>query len=166
MKDANDTRNIAPRIGSPLWIYMTAVSVAGSLVLGIAIWQLHHLVALVRSPMFWVVGGLIVAGEIWRIDSPGRGPGESAAAARSITVGAMLFWGFPAAVLLRAIAVIVGGIAQRHIPQRIAFNVAQLSLSLGAAGLALWALGVPLTPVHHWMPHLSDFYALLVAAAA
>ena len=168
MKDANDTRNIAPRIGSPLWIFMTAVSVVGSGVLGIALVylpHLYHLQKLLSSPMFWVVGGMILAGEVWRIDIPGRGPGEAAAAARSITVGAMLFWGFPIAVLLRAIAVVVGGVAQRHTPQRVAFNAAQLSLSLGAAALALLAFGLNPT-LHPWMPKGNHPYLLIPAAAA
>ena len=62
MKDANDTRNIGPRFGSPLWVYMTAVSVAGSAVLVLAFMYLgrvrgHHL----SLPMFWVVSGMILA---------------------------------------------------------------------------------------------------------
>src|SRR5215469_9484869 len=169
MKDANDTRNIAPRIGSPLWIFMTAVSVVGSGVLGIALVylpHLYHLQKLLSSPMFWVVGGMILAGEIWRIDVPGRGPGESAAASRSITVGVLLFWGFPVAVVLRAIAVVVGGVAQRHTPQRLAFNVAQLSLSLGAAAVALLAFGVSPRQFHPWMPTGGNPYALIPAAVA
>ena len=169
MKDANDTRNIAPRIGSPLWIFMTAVSVVGSGVLGIALFyvpQMYHLQKLLSRPMFWVVGGMILAGEIWRIDIPGRGPGEAAATARSITVGVMLFLGFPVAVLLRAIAVIVGGVAQRHTPQRVAFNAAQLSLSLGAAALALLAFGVHPTLFHPWKPTGNNPYLLIPAAVA
>ena len=85
---------------------------------------------------------MILAGEIWRIATPGRGSADSPAAARSITFGAMLFWGFPIAVLVRAAAVVVGGVAQRHTPHRVVFNAAQLSLSLGAAELVLFALGV------------------------
>lgn len=167
MKDANDTRNIAPRIGSPLWLFMAAVSVVGSGALGFALFELPRLDNLQRllgDPMFWVVGGMILAGEIWRIDIPGRGPGEAAATARSITVGVMLFWGFPVAVLLRAIAVVVGGVAQRHTPLRVAFNAAQLSLSLGAAALALFALGVSPRQDHPWKPAALHPYVLIPAA--
>src|SRR5215469_6459547 len=169
MKDANDTRNIAPRIGSPLWIFMTAVSVAGSGLLGIALFNLAHLDRwriLLSSPMFWVVGGMILAGEIWKIDIPGRSPAEAAGASRAITVGVMLFWGFPVAVLLRAVAVIVGGFAQRHTPHRVAFNAAQLSLSLGAAELVLLAFGASPTQGHPWLPKTSDPYVLIPMAIA
>lgn len=169
MKDANDTRNIAPRIGSPLWIFMTAVSVVGGGVLCFALLYLsrhYNLHKLLGKPMFWVVAGMILAGETWRIDIPGRGSGRSVAASRSITVGTLLFWGFPVAVLLRAIAVVVCGIAQRHTPLRVAFNAAQLSLSLGGAGLALLALGVNPKQFQHWVPTGTNPYVLIPAAVA
>jgi diguanylate cyclase (GGDEF)-like protein len=166
MKDANDPRNIAPRIGSPLWIYMTAVSVAGGGVLAISMYRLRHVRGLVSSPMFWVVAGLMVAGEIWRINIPGRERGDSASASRSIAVGVLLYWGFPIAVLLRAIAVVVGGVAHRHSPRRMAFNAAQLSLSLGAAELTLLAVGVSPAGAHRWMPDDLGLYALALAAVA
>jgi diguanylate cyclase (GGDEF)-like protein len=169
MKDTNDTRNIAPRIGSPLWIFMTAVSVVGGVLLGIALFDLSrrdHLQNLVSHPMFWVVGGMILAGEIWKVNYPGRRQGELAGASRAITFGVLLFWGFPVAVLLRAIAVVVGGVAQRHTPQRVAFNAAQLSLSLGAAELVLLALGAGPRPGHPWLPTGTGPYLLIPAAIA
>ncbi len=166
MKDANDTRNIGPRFGSPLWLYMTAVSVAGSAVLVVAFFQLGDLHGHLSLPMFWVVSGMILAGEIWRIATPGRGSADSLAAARSITFGAMLFWGFPLAVLIRAAAIIVGGIAQRHTPYRVAFNAAQLSLSLGAAKLAIFALGVHASITHPWHPRDHGSWLVIFAAVA
>ena len=166
MKDEDDTRNIAPRIGSPLWIYMTAISVVGSGVLGLALFHLGGVRQELQTAMFWVVAGMILAGEIWRIATPGRPSGDSAAASRSVTAGVMLFWGFPLAVLLRSLAVIVGGIAQRHTPQRVFFNVAQLTLSLAAAGGALFVLGLNPMPGHPWAPDKAHVLALVVAAAA
>jgi diguanylate cyclase (GGDEF)-like protein len=166
MKDENDTRNIAPRIGSPLWIYLTAITVVGSGVLGLAMFNLGGVQSKLSHAMFWVVGGMILAGEIWRIAAPGRPMGESAAASRSITVGVMLIWGFPIAVLLRAISVIVGGIAQRQTPQRVAFNVAQLTLSLAAAGGVLLGLGQSPMPGHPWTPEHAHVLALILAAGA
>ena len=109
---------------------------------------------------------MILAGEIWRIDTPGRGWGWSPAASRSITVGVMLFWGFPVAVVLRAVAVVVGGVAQRHTPLRVAFNAAQISLSLGATALVLLTLGVNPKQLHPWMPTGSHPYVLIPAALA
>jgi diguanylate cyclase (GGDEF)-like protein len=149
---------------------MTAVSVVGGGVLCFALlylpphYNLHRL--LLGNPMFWVVAGMILAGETLRTDIPGRGSGRSVAASRSITVGTLLFWGFPVAVLLRAIAVVVCGIAQRHTPLRVAFNAAQLSLSLGGAGLVLLALGVDPKPTQPWVPADTNPYVLIPAAVA
>ena len=36
MRDPNDPRDTSPRIGSPLWIYLTAVTGAGCAVLALA----------------------------------------------------------------------------------------------------------------------------------
>lgn len=166
MKDANDTRNITPRLGSPLWLYMTAISVVGSCALGFALFNLQGLHSLLHKPMFWVVAGMILAGEIWRIATPGRPKGDSAAASRSITFGVLLFWGFPIAALLRASAVLIGGIAQRHTGQRIAFNIAQLTLSLGASWLVLFWLGIDPKVDYPWVPQDRDAYILLLAGVA
>jgi len=141
MTDVYDTRNIVPRLGSPLWIYMVAVAVVGAAVLVIAAVQLSDLQQVVRHPLFWVVASMILAGEVWRIATPGRSGNDSPAASRTITIAALLYWGFPLAVLLRATAVLLVSVAQRHSRQRTAFNIGQLSLSLGAASLALWAIG-------------------------
>jgi len=166
MKDSNDTRNIGPRFGSPLWLYMTAISVAGSAVLGVAFFRLGDLRGHLSLPMVWVVSGMILAGEIWRIATPGRSSADSLAAARSITFGAMLFWGFPLAVLVRATAVVVGGVAHRHTPYRVAFNAAQLSLSLGAAQLVMHTLGLHPSIEQPWRPHDHGSYLVIFGAIA
>ncbi len=38
MREANDPRDNGPRIGSPLWIYLTAVTGAGGAVLAVAMY--------------------------------------------------------------------------------------------------------------------------------
>src|ERR1700722_4390790 len=166
MKDANDTRNVTPRLGSPLWLYMTAVSVVGACAVGYALSHLRDLPPLLHKPMFWVVAAMILAGEIWRIATPDRPKAESAAASRSITFGVLLFWGFPIAALLRGVAVLIAGIAQRHSPQRIVFNIAQLSLSLYTSWIVLFWLGVQARVHHPWVPSGQSAYILLVAAVA
>src|SRR5499427_7764086 len=150
MRNPNDTRNIGPRIGSPPWFYLTAVSILGAVVIAVAASDgVGEIVSLASRPMFWVVGALVLAGEAWRIVTPGRSAPESPAVSRTICVAALLFWGFPAAALLRATATVVVGIAQRNALQRVAFNAAQLSISLGAAGLVLHVAGVNPGLEHH-----------------
>jgi diguanylate cyclase (GGDEF)-like protein len=166
MKDPNDTRNIGPRPGSPLWIEMTAVTVVGAIVLVIASWKLHHLPDLASIPMFWVIALMIMAGEVWRIVTPGKSGPESPAASITISFAVLLYWGFPVAVLLRAIAVVAAGLIRRDSLHRTAFNVGQLSVSLGAAGLALAAAGVSPGPITPWRPDGGQLPVVAVAALA
>ena len=165
MRNPNDTRNIGPRVGSPPWIYLTAVSAVGAVLLAsTAPEMVHDVRSIGNSPMFWVVSAMILAGEMWRIVTPGRSGPESPAVSRTISVAAMLFWGFPVAVLLRATATAIVGIAQRNAPQRVAFNVAQLSISLYAVSLALRAVGVAPRPAHPWIPVHGPRLALFALA--
>src|SRR5215471_8749596 len=168
MRNPNDTRNIGPRIGSPPWFYLTAVSILGAVVIAVAASDgAGEIVALTSHLMFWVVGALVLAGEAWRIVTPGRSAPESPAVSRTICVAALLFWGFPAAALLRATATVVVGIAQRNALQRVAFNAAQLSISLGAAGLVLHVAGVDPGLGHPWVPtHVTTLGIFALAGIA
>jgi len=166
MKDPNDTRNIVPRPGSPLWIDMTAVTAVGAVVLTVVVLKLPDLSAVAQLPLFWVIALMILAGEIWRIASPGKSVPESPAAAVTISFATMLYWGFPIAVLLRAAAIIIAGLIQRRSLHRTAFNVAQLSISLTAAGLALAAAGVSPSPAKTWVPHGAQLPVVGLAALA
>ena len=145
MKDPNDTRDIAPRVRSPLWIHMTAVTVAGAAAFGIGMTHLRLLTHLVGLPMFWLLAALVVFGEIWKIITPGRSEAESPAVSVTFSFAALLFWGFPVAALLRVGGTVLVGAIQRSSPHRIAFNAAQMTLGLGAAALVLDATSF--TPV-------------------
>ncbi|MGN6794080.1 MAG: putative bifunctional diguanylate cyclase/phosphodiesterase [Streptosporangiaceae bacterium] len=150
MKNPEDTRDVVPRFGSPPWIYLTTVSFAGAAVLGVAVAfrpSLGDLQAFAKTPMFWVVAAMILIAEIWPLTTPGRTGSDSPAISRTVTLAALLYWGFAIAVLLRAASIVLVGLA-RHSPHRVAFNAAQVSLSMGAAELVLLAHGVHAT----WSP--------------
>ena len=68
MKDPNDTRDTGPRAGSPLWIHMTAVIVAGAAVFAWAMTRLSGLDELLRHPQFWVIAALVYFGPLSHID--------------------------------------------------------------------------------------------------
>jgi diguanylate cyclase (GGDEF)-like protein len=169
MRNPNDVRATRAQPGSPLWIGMTVVSIGGMAVLLLAVKALaakHDPGWLLMKPLFWVVAAMILAGEIWRIITPGRSGGESPAVSRTISVGVMLYWGFPVAVLLRAIAVIIVGLAHRNPLQRVLFNAAQLSLALGASWLVLRTAGVVPVAGHHFKPDLRYLSVVALSAAA
>lgn len=138
MRNPEDTRDVVPRFGSPPWMYITAVSVVGAGVLAFSGFHARDLANVIGTPMFWVMAGMVLVAEIWPVATPGRSGSDSPAVSRALTLAVLLFWGFTIAVLLRAAAIVLVGLA-RHSPYRVAFNAAQVSLSMGAAELVLWA---------------------------
>ena len=166
MKDPNDTRDIGPRVGSPLWIYMTAVTVVGLAVFAWALANLSGLADLVRHPLFWVIAALVVVGEIRPLVSQGRTGWESPVASVTFSFAALLYWGFPVAVLIRTTSCLVVGLTQRKAAHRCLFNTAQTTLSLAAAGLALAVTGIHPVPAQPYVPSGAELPLVLLAGLA
>jgi len=166
MRDPNDTRDTGPRAGSPLWIHMTAVIVVGAAVFAWSMTRLSGLDSLVRHPQFWVIAALVVVGEMRPLVAPGRSGLESPVASLTFGFAALLYWGFPVAVLLRATASLAVGLVQGKAPHRCAFNAAQTTLSMAAAGLALALTGIHPAPSAPLAPSGADLPAVLFAGAA
>jgi diguanylate cyclase (GGDEF)-like protein len=166
MRDPTDTRNIGPRVGSPLWIHMTAVTVVGAAVFALAVAQLMDMSSLARLPLFWVVAAMVVLGDIWPIVTPGRSSLEAPLASVTFSFAMLIVWGLPVAVLVRATSTMVTFVAKRKAPHRAAFNAAANTLSLTAGGTVLWAFG--LQRMHmptHWLRfQSSDLGKVLLAA--
>src|SRR5271170_532274 len=165
MKDPNDTRDIGPRVGSPLWVHMTSVIVAGSAVFAWAMTHLSGLGDLVRHPLFWVIAALVLVGELRPIASPGRSGLESPVASLTFGLAALLYWGFPVAVLLRVTSCVAVGLACRKGRQRCAFQAALTTLGLAAAGLALAVTGIHPAPTRP-VTSGADLASVLFAGAA
>ncbi len=171
MKDPNDTRNVAPRRGSPLWIDMFVVTAVGAIVVGLAVLDLYrqHIFredqdSAALTPLFWTVALMIVMGEAWRILIPGKSRLETAAASMTIGFAVLLFWGPSVAITMRAAAIIIVGLAQRKSLHRIAFNAAQISISLAVAGLTLAVAGHGTTLASGRVPAGTDLAIVLAAA--
>ncbi|TDC07311.1 bifunctional diguanylate cyclase/phosphodiesterase, partial [Actinomadura bangladeshensis] len=167
MKDPNNTRNTAPRRGSPLWIYFVVVILLGVTAGGAAFSGLSSadLDALVSTPLFWILGCFIVFGELRPIITPGSTENNGATTSTTFSFAALLYAGLPIAAALQAIAVITCGIFRGRAPHRIAFNAAQYTLSLAAAQLVLALFGNLATPSDLWVPHGSDLPAIALAGA-
>ncbi|GGV01905.1 GGDEF-domain containing protein [Actinomadura cremea] len=165
MKDPNNTRNTAPRRGSPLWIYIVVVIVLGAVAGGSAFAGLTgpDLDALLGSPVFWILGCFIVFGEMRPIITPGSTENNGATTSTTFSFAALLYAGLPVAAALQAVAVVTCGIFRGRTPHRITFNVAQYTLSLGAAQLVLALTGDLATPSALWVPDGSDLPAIALA---
>jgi diguanylate cyclase (GGDEF)-like protein len=168
MKNRSDTRDTPPRVGSPLWVYLAVVTVAGLAVLALALAGLGmaDLRVLAGRPLFWMLALLVICGELRPIITPGRSVPEAAAASITFTFAALLYWGLPAAALLQAVAVLIAGAVARRAPFRNAFNAAQYSLSLGAGALVMAVVGVHPAPASPWVPGGGQVIGVALAALA
>ncbi|HUY49027.1 MAG TPA: EAL domain-containing protein [Streptosporangiaceae bacterium] len=167
MKDPNDTRDIGPRIGSPLWICIAVVTVAGLGGLAVALRGLPvSVLHLAGTRLFWVIAALALLGELRPIVTPGKSHPDAGAASLTFCFAALLYWGFPVAALLRAVASLIVALSGRKALFRAAFNVAQATLSLAAAAAVLAAAGIHPTPLRPWVPTGGELGAVGLAAAA
>ncbi|MFC5754259.1 putative bifunctional diguanylate cyclase/phosphodiesterase [Actinomadura rugatobispora] len=167
MKDPNNTRNTMPRRGSPLWIYFVVAVLAGGAACVVALAGLSgaDVDALLGNPLFWILGCFIVFGELRPIITPGSTENNGATTSTTFSFAALLYAGLPIAALLQAVAAATCGILRGRSPHRIAFNVAQYTLSLGAAQLVLMLFGVRATPTSLWVPEGQDLPAIALAGA-
>ncbi|MCD0448287.1 bifunctional diguanylate cyclase/phosphodiesterase [Actinocorallia sp. API 0066] len=165
MKDPNNTRDTRPRTGSPLWSYLSAVTVAGALVLLLAVPQLTplELWTVLGEPRFWLLAGFVVFGELKPIITPGSNENNGASTSTTFTFAALLYAGLPLALLLQGAALVICGVFRRRSAHRTAFNVAQYALAQGAAAAVLWGFGITASPVHTWVPHGADLGAVMLA---
>ena len=168
MRDPNDPRDNGPRIGSPLWIYLTVVTAAGAALLAVAMAALRGpgLPVLAREPLLPAIAVLCVIGELRPIVTPGKTRQDSGDASLTFTFAALLYWGFPVAALMRLIASLLGAVIGRRPMFRAAFNTAQFTLSLGAAWLVLLAAGIHPRPLVPWVPTGRELGVVALAACA
>ena len=166
MKDPTDTRDIGPRIGSPLWIYFTSVTVAGAVIFGLAMSRLAGISYCVRHPLFWVVAAMVVLGDIWPIVTPGKSSSEAPRASVTFIFAVLIVWGLPVALLLQVSSTMLTFLGKRKAPHRAAFNAAASALGMAAAWAVLYVTGDRHTPQHPWMPGGADVLRILAAGAA
>jgi diguanylate cyclase (GGDEF)-like protein len=168
MKDPNDTRDITPRPGSPLWIYLSVVSVAGLAILCAAMLSLSlaGVHQLIRSPLVWTIAVLIMVGELRPIITPGKSGPDSGVPSVTFSFAALLYWGLPVAAVLKAASALIAGRADRKAVFRSAFNAAQDVLALAAAWAALGLAGIHPEPAQPWVPSGGQLAGVALAAAA
>ncbi|MFE9245276.1 putative bifunctional diguanylate cyclase/phosphodiesterase [Nocardiopsis sp. NPDC006938] len=167
MKDPISTRDIGPRVGTPLWLYMAAATVAGAALLGVSSVELglEQLVNLAREPLVWVMLCMVILGELRPIAMPGQAPGSGAPTSLPFTFALVIFYGLPVAALLQCVATVVAGVARRHAPHRTAFNAAQYVLSLGVADAVL-RLTLPEIVTTPWVPAGGELVGVALAGTA
>ncbi|WP_017559740.1 putative bifunctional diguanylate cyclase/phosphodiesterase [Nocardiopsis baichengensis] len=167
MKDPNNTRDVGPRAGTPLWLYLAGTTVAGcGLLLGSLLWTgPAGLLALADQPLVWVVLCMVVIGELRPIATPNAPATSGAPTSLPFSFALLIFFGLPAAALVQAVATAAAGIARRHAPHRTAFNLAQYVLSFGVAD-AVMRLFHPQAAAGPWVPDGPELLLVALAGAA
>jgi diguanylate cyclase (GGDEF)-like protein len=116
--------------------YLAVINVAGASVIGYAAARLVHDIGVSRlqgSGSAWLLGFLVVIGELRPVLARHEHDGSSTAVAFSLALIGLSGW--HAAVIAQAGAVVVSGIANQHAWWRTSFNVTQYSVSLTLGGL-------------------------------
>jgi diguanylate cyclase (GGDEF)-like protein len=178
MSDPTDTREIGPRVGSPLWIYIISVTALGAAAIAFAVTRafqpvpspgtsrLTHLSNLVHGPLFWVLAVMVLLGEVWPIVTPGRARHDAPVASVTFSFAALITWGLLVAVVIRVVATILANFVRGRAPYRTAFKAALAALSLTAAWGVLHALGMRMIQGHIWPTSSWDLGRILLAAIA
>ncbi len=166
MRDPSDTRDIGPRVGSPLWFHMAVFTLAGAFVFALSMSGLTGLNGLAKHPLFWVLAAMVVLGDIWPIVTPGRSAVEAPRASITFSLAALIVWGLPIAVLLRATSTLGVFVAQRKAVHRAAFNAASATLSMAAAGAVLYGLDFRYSPANPWTFRDGGLCKVLLAGVA
>ncbi|MBB2913906.1 diguanylate cyclase (GGDEF)-like protein [Streptosporangium becharense] len=167
MADPTDTRDTGPRVGSPLWAYLTAVTTIGFTVLVVSQLRIGAVEAteLVRSPLFWILAVLIVLGELRPVLLSSSTTVGGTYPSTMFTFAALLHYGLPVAVLLQAAAMLVNAAVTRRAWHRLMFNIAQVTLANAAAGVVVGLSGVRPASAG-WVPTGSDLPVIGLAGLA
>jgi diguanylate cyclase (GGDEF)-like protein len=176
MADPTDTRDIGPRVGSPLWIYMWLVSLAGAVVVAASVVfaSRMNLQPLAMHPLPWVLVGLVIFGDMWPVVTPGRANTDAPRASIVFGFAAMIAWG-PVGVVLVAASKVLVQLGKRRAPHRAAFNAAAVALPMFAAVCVLYFLDLTRRPLPmadeadgptllQWYPDGHDIWKILLAA--
>ncbi len=169
MTDPPDTRDIGPRPGSPLWTYLAGVIIVGLTALIVAQVRLgpEQLAHVVRLPLLWMLGALVVLGELRPVIMSSSTLVGGTPASVMFSFAVLLHYGLSVAVLAQAVAIVISGLVHRRAWHRVAFNVAHVTLACTAGAVVLGAFGVLPHPAGPWVPdNGDDVLAIALAALA
>jgi Osmosensitive K+ channel histidine kinase len=122
-------------------VYVLLVSLAGGAVL---VWAggRPSLADSASARGFWLFALLLLVGEVFPIAIPRKGGEvEYLTASTTFAIAMLIAYGPAAAILVQVVASIVADLFQRKSAWKVAFNVGQYALSLGAAGVVYHLAG-------------------------
>lgn len=127
----------------PTRVFITAV-IATGLVTLVAVSVSVGLRWFLDAPLaFWVFVALALAGELFPITVPREGEVEEIGTSTTFGFAILIAYGFGPAALTFAVASGIGDLIHRKEPWKVAFNIAQYTLSAAAAAAVLELLNPP-----------------------
>jgi diguanylate cyclase (GGDEF)-like protein len=164
MSTVDEARNVAPPSDErAFWGYVGLVTLVGFALLA---WQLSLLHGGELRSLGWslaILAVLVVIGEVRPLVLAGSTEVDGITISTAFTFALLLYAGLPVALLLQTCATVAAAIAARHAPWRTAFNVAQFSLSYGAAAITLEVWGRHATATHLVGVNGGDLVAIALA---
>ena len=161
-----DDREVGRGLYSAFTLYIAAVTTVGML---FTLERLRHLnPGDLRSmgPAFLMAAVLLVLGELRPLFTPATRDQNGVATSTTFVFALLLHWGIGVAILMQAIATVVADRTNGKAWWRTSFNVAQYSLSYGAAAGVLTLMGSGASPAAPLRVAGADLPAIALAGFA
>jgi diguanylate cyclase (GGDEF)-like protein len=161
-----DAREQGRGLFSAFTLYVATVTAAGLIFTLDRVRHLQPADLRQMGPAFLMAAALLVAGELRPLFTPGSKDQNGVPTSTTFVFALLLHWGLGVAILLQAVATVVADRTNRKAWWRTGFNVAQYSLSYGAASLVLAAMGRTGTPAAPMAITGNDLPAIALAGLA
>jgi diguanylate cyclase (GGDEF)-like protein len=161
-----DAREQGRGLFSAFTLYVATVTAAGLIFTLDRVRHLQPADLRQMGPAFLMAAALLVAGELRPLFTPGGKDRNGVPTSTTFVFALLLHWGLGVAILMQAVATVVADRTNRKAWWRTGFNVAQYSLSYGAASLALAAMGRTATPGSPMAITGNDLPAIALAGLA
>ena len=161
-----DARETGRGLFSAFTLYVATITAVGLLFTFERLRDLHPADLKTMGPAFVMAAALLVLGELRPLFTAGTRDQNGVATSTTFVFALLLHWGLAVAILMQAVATAVADRTNNKAWWRTGFNVAQYSISYGAAAGVLSLMGRTATPADAWHITGADLPAIALAGLA